>query len=149
MLSAKPAREIVLVKHYRHPLTRISTLHGAAKSILIWEGGAAAVGTSRGGDGRSAQAGRGHGGRGQGLAQGQGDSRVSVQGGLHLHRGLGQDQYHERICLIHHSPPYCCLAPSSSSSSSYLLLFPFSTVLSGYNISYFHFLFLTSALFTL
>ncbi len=32
--------------------------------------------------------------RGQGLAQGQGDSRVSVQGGLHLHRGLGQDQYH-------------------------------------------------------
>lgn len=36
----------------------------------------------------------GHTVKGQELAQGQGDSRVSVQGGLNLHRGLGLDQYH-------------------------------------------------------
>lgn len=46
-----------------------------------------------GGQGRLERGG-GHGVGGQGLAQGQGDSRVSVQGGLHLHRGLGPDQYH-------------------------------------------------------
>lgn len=54
------------------------------------------MGSSKGGDGRSAKAkaAGGHRVRGQGLAQGQGDSGVSVQGGLHLHHGLGKDQYH-------------------------------------------------------
>lgn len=92
---AKPAGEIVLVKRYRHALTCISTLHGAAKSILIREkvqrqlwGAAREV--IRGGQPRRDWRGRRV--RGQGLAQGQGDSRLSVQGGLHLHHGLGPDQ---------------------------------------------------------
>lgn len=121
-------------------LLTIFNLH--FQSILMWKEGVGDCGEAagvRGGDGRSGRLeGRGHGVRGQGLAQGQGDSRVSVQGGLGLRPWTGS------IPLENLSDPSL-----RSFLLLLLLLFPFSAALSGYNFSAFHSLFLSSALFTL